>query len=200
MLPIRDENPTQGTAWMTILLVVANVLVSVWQWVLPEAAAEQLVYSAGFIPARMTHVAELGGLPPLLTLFTSQFLHGGLLHLGGNMLFLWIFGNNVEEQMGGVRFLTFYLLCGVLAGLVHYASAPASTVPAVGASGAISGVLRGARSSARDPHAHRSRFYITVVPIPTIQSASGCHQIVEAREHECGRGVAWFAHIGGSSR
>lgn len=203
MLPIRDENPTQGTAWVTILLVIANVLVSLWQWLLPEAAGQQLVYTAGFIPARMSHLVETGGLPPALTLFTSQFLHGGLLHLGGNMLFLWIFGNNVEEQMGGVRFLIFYLLCGALAGLVHFASAPSSAVPAVGASGAISGVL-GAYAllfpTARIHTLIVLVFYITIVPIPALLWVGiwFLYQIIGGLANtNVGGGVAWFAHIGG---
>ena len=130
MLPLKDENPTSSTAWMTILLIVANVSVSIVQLLLPESALRAVVYTAGFIPVRLLGEAPSAGLPPLLTLLTSQFLHGGLLHLGGNMLFLWIFGNNVEDELGSFRFLAFYLLSGVAAGLLHFAIAPAGKPPA----------------------------------------------------------------------
>jgi membrane associated rhomboid family serine protease len=203
MIPIRDENPTRTTAWMTIALLVANVLVSLWQWILPAQAGQALVFEAGFIPARLSNLLVADGLPPTLTLLSSQFLHGGPLHLAGNMLFLWIFGNNVEEQMGALRFLVFYLLCGVIAGLVHFASGPSSAVPAVGASGAISGVLGAYAVLFPTARVHTLVilvFYVTVVPIPALLWVAiwFLYQIVGGLANTgVGGGVAWFAHIGG---
>lgn len=204
MLPLRDENPTHSTAWTTILLIAVNVAVSLLQWLLSGVDGERLVLQAALIPARLNGSLDTPGLPPLLTLVTSQFLHGGILHLGGNMLFLWIFGNNVEEEMGPIRFLIFYLACGVAAGWVHFATAPDSSIPTVGASGAISGVL-GAYAilfpRARIFTLVLLVFYISVVPIPAllwvgiwfaIQVVSGF-----ASRGATGGGVAWFAHIGG---
>jgi membrane associated rhomboid family serine protease len=188
---------------MTIFLIAANVLVSLVQWFLPEAGAEQLVYAAGFIPARLSNAAEIPGLPPALTLVTSQFLHGGVLHLAGNMLFLWIFGNNVEDRMGPARYLVFYIVCGVLAGLVHFLSARTSGIPTVGASGAISGVLGAYALLFPGARIHTLIilvFYISVVPIPALLWVGiwFVYQMIgSATQSAVGGGVAWFAHIGG---
>ncbi len=204
MFPIRDENPARSTAWMTILLIAANACVFLIQWLLSDLDVERLVMRAALIPARLGGGVEMPGLPPALTLVTSQFLHGGLLHLGGNMLFLWIFGNNVEDEMGPFRFLVFYLLCGIAAGGIHFATAPDSTIPTVGASGAISGVL--GAYALLFPRARIFTlvilvFYISVVPIPALlwvgiwfvlQLLSGI-----ATGTATGGGVAWFAHVGG---
>jgi membrane associated rhomboid family serine protease len=203
MLPIRDENPTTSTAWMTILLILANVAIFLFQWLLPEAKTEQLIHEAGFIPARLSRSTGIEGLPATLTLVTSQFLHGGLLHLAGNMLFLWIFGNNVEERIGSLRFLLFYLACGVLAGLVHFWSGPSSLIPTVGASGAISGVLGAYALLFPRARIHTLVvlvFYISVVRIPALLWV-GIWFILQmagsVRGTGAGGGVAWFAHIGG---
>jgi membrane associated rhomboid family serine protease len=119
MIPLRDENPTKSRALITVLLIGANVIVALWQWFLPTESSTALVQAAALIPARLGGTAALDGIPPPLTLLTSQFLHGGPIHLGGNMLFLWIFGNNVEDELGSIRFLILYLLGGTIAGLVH---------------------------------------------------------------------------------
>ena len=146
VLPLHDDNPTTIRPYVTIGLMLANVLVYVWHHLLLNAQSTQaVVYAFGVIPAVLTGhealPAELALLPPLATIFTSMFLHGGLLHLAGNMLYLWIFGNNVEDAMGHVRFLAFYLLCGVAAVYAQALPNPESVVPMIGASGAISGVL-----------------------------------------------------------
>jgi membrane associated rhomboid family serine protease len=143
MIPIRDENPTRRPAVVTVLLIAVNVVVFLYELFQPESFQRQIVFSYGAVPALLTHDFLL--LPALpahwLTVFTSMFLHGGLGHLGGNMLYLWIFGNNIEEYLGHFRFLLFYLLCGVAAVFVQTITGPDSTVPMIGASGAISGVL-----------------------------------------------------------
>ena len=203
MFPLRDENPTSSFAWMTIVLIAANVIVFLYQLLLPEPAVRQFILAAGFVPARLFAETPTPGLPPLLTLFTSQFLHGGLLHLGGNMLFLWIFGNNVEDELGSFRFLVFYLLCGVAAALFHTATGPSSSLPTIGASGAISGVL-GAYAllfpRARIHTAVILIFYFSVVPIPALIWVGIwlLLQLVQGLATQgVGGGVAWFAHIGG---
>jgi membrane associated rhomboid family serine protease len=128
---------------MTIALIVANVLVFLHQVSLDEPYGAAFVAIFGAVPAQFSGAAPHAApvLPPVLTVLTAMFLHGGFFHLLGNMVFLWIFGNNVEDATGHLRFLVFYLACGAVAAAAHIATHPASTVPMVGASGAISGVL-----------------------------------------------------------
>ena len=148
MIPLKDDNPTYSKPVVTLALIGSCVVVFLWQITLSNYEAERAILALGAIPAV---VFQHGNLPPeiailppaldILTLLTSMFLHGGWGHLFGNMLFLWIFGDNVEDAMGHARFLLFYVLCGLAAILAHVAVDPASIVPTVGASGAISGVL-----------------------------------------------------------
>ncbi len=144
MFPIHDDNPTRITPYVTYVLLSACVLVFFWQISLGDAA-QQAVYSFGVIPsvlfASKSLPVELEILPAWLTIFTSMFLHGGWMHLIGNMLYLWVFGNNVEDAMGHRRFIVFYLACGLLAALTQAVLNPDSEIPMIGASGAISGVL-----------------------------------------------------------
>lgn len=145
MVPIRDENPSRTTPYVTYGLILLNILVFIYEASLMGPRLDSFFHTWAVVPEELT--ASLEGVRGFffpgeaLTLITSQFLHGGLLHLGGNMLYLWIFGNNVEDQMGHLRFLFFYLLCGVLAGLAQYFFSMGSEVPSLGASGAIAGVL-----------------------------------------------------------
>jgi len=135
MFPIRDHNPSQTVPWVTLTLIAVNVVV--FFTTLPalsnEAAAQDFLVRFAVIPAVSDPV----------TFVTSQFLHGGLLHLAGNMWFLWLYGDNLEDEMGHFPFLGFYLACGVAAALAQSLSEPASTIPMVGASGAIAGVMGG---------------------------------------------------------
>lgn len=144
MFPIHDDNPTRITPYLTYVLLVACVLVFIWQISLGDAR-QQAVYAFGVIPsvlfATKSLPPELQILPAWLTIFSSMFLHGGWMHLIGNMLYLWVFGNNVEDSMGHGRFIVFYLLCGLFAALTQAVLNPASEIPMIGASGAISGVL-----------------------------------------------------------
>lgn len=138
MLPIRDHNPSGRTPYVVYALMAANIAIFLSYAMMSEEQAFYRVYASwAIIPARISHG---GGYE---TLVTSMFLHGGILHLAGNMLFLWIFGDNLEDEMGHVRFTLFYLATGVCAGLLHVIAAPASPVPTVGASGAIAGVMGG---------------------------------------------------------
>jgi membrane associated rhomboid family serine protease len=139
MFPLRDHNPSERTPYVTVALILANVAVFVMLVPLygDERALAEFYFEWALVPARVS--AGEG----YATFVTSMFLHGGLLHLGGNMLFLWIFGDNLEDRFGHAGFLGFYLASGVGAAAVQYLANPASTVPMVGASGAISGVMGG---------------------------------------------------------
>ncbi len=141
MIPLKDENPTEITPYLTAILIAANVLT----WILLQGAGTMAVLQSsvleyGVIPCRITGECPAEG-PGLVTAFTSMFMHGSWGHLLSNMLFLWVFGNNIEDSMGHVRFLGFYLLCGAGAAAAHIFLTPTSTIPAVGASGAISGIM-----------------------------------------------------------
>ena len=145
MIPLKDDNPTHIRPLVTYGLIAACVLIYLWQ-ASHDARGQQLViYALGVIPATLLGDAslpeEIAMVPASVTIVTSMFLHGGLWHLGGNMLYLWIFGNNVEDAMGHGRFVAFYLLCGTAAVFAQALPDPESTIPMVGASGAISGVL-----------------------------------------------------------
>jgi len=145
MIPLHDDNPTEIQPAVTVSLIVACTLVFFYEVSLPEKVGELFVYQYGAIPALVVGhklpPADLMAVSPIMTLITSMFLHGGWMHLIGNMLYLWIFGNNIEDVMGHVRFVIFYLTCGIVATLSHAVIEPSSTIPMVGASGAISGVL-----------------------------------------------------------
>ena len=139
MFPLRDHNPSNCTPYVVYCLIAVNVLAFVMYAGLSNdpPALTQFYQAYAIIPA------EIVGGENSSTLFTSVFIHGGLMHLGGNMLFLWIFGDNLEDEMGHLPFLAFYLACGVGAGLIHVLAAPTSQVPTIGASGAIAGVMGG---------------------------------------------------------
>jgi membrane associated rhomboid family serine protease len=145
MIPLRDENAAAHAPVVTRTIVVACVLVYLWQLTLGPQGGQAIVYSLGAIPAvllgRESLPTELAIVAPPVTIFTSMFMHGGFMHLLGNMLYLWIFGDNVEDSMGRIRFAVFYLLCGIAAVFAQALPEPDSTIPMIGASGAISGVL-----------------------------------------------------------
>jgi membrane associated rhomboid family serine protease len=145
MIPLSDDNPRHGTPVVTLAIIGTCVLIFLWQVSVAGQTGDAAVLSLGVIPARLFgdfHLpAGVIAIPAWLTVFTSLFLHGGWFHLGGNMLFLWIFGDNVEDAMGRLRFIVFYLACGAAAALAQMAAHPLATQPMIGASGAIAGVL-----------------------------------------------------------
>jgi membrane associated rhomboid family serine protease len=145
MIPLRDENPSSRTPVVTIGFIGTCVIVSLWQFTLGPVGGQQIIYALGVVPAVLLGHANLPEgvaiVPPSVTILTSMFMHGGLMHLIGNMLYLWIFGDNVEDSMGHGRFVVFYVLCGVAAVFAQALPEPRSDIPMVGASGAISGVL-----------------------------------------------------------
>ena len=144
MIPLRDDNPTTLKPVITVGLIALCTLAFFWQLRL-GVHAETWIHALGVVPAtlfgKQALPPEFAPVPAVLTVVSSMFLHGGWMHLFGNMLYLWIFGNNVEDAMGHGRFAVFYLLCGAAAVLAQALQAPDSTVPMIGASGAISGVL-----------------------------------------------------------
>jgi membrane associated rhomboid family serine protease len=143
MIPLRDDNPTRTWPVVTVALIVLCSLVFLWQLSLSANGQQQAAYLFGFIPAVLFGNARLEGqwIPAGATIITSMFLHGGWLHLIGNMLYLWIFADNIEDRLGRGRFVVFYLLCGAVAALGQGVADARSEVPMIGASGAISGVL-----------------------------------------------------------
>jgi membrane associated rhomboid family serine protease len=206
MIPIHDNNPTHRWPIVTVSLIVICVLVFFWQVSLGPRGATAAVYSLGFIPARLFADAslppDLAVVPAGATLFTSMFLHGSFMHLAGNMLYLWVFGNNIEDVCGHVRFLLFYLLCGTAAAFAQALPNPTSEVPMIGASGAISGVL--GAYLLLFPHA---RVYV-LIPIFifwTYQIPAGwllgfwfVFQLLSGLASDSTQpGVAFWAHIGG---
>jgi len=207
MLPLRDDVPTRTQPYVTVGLIAACVLVFLWQLSLPSGADTVAIYRFGVVPAVLLGPArlapELQAVPAALTVITSMFLHGGFLHVGGNMLYLWIFGNNVEDAMGHGRFLAFYLLCGVVAAMTQSLAAPDSTVPMIGASGAISGVL-GAYLLLH-PHARVVTlvflgFFVTLLRLPAalVLGVWILIQVLQALASQPGQGgVAVLAHVGG---
>lgn len=207
MIPLHDDNPTQRFPYLTIAFIVASVLIFFWQASLGPEGYRAVVYSLGVIPAvllgKVALPPELVLVSPAMTLVTSMFLHGGFMHLAGNMLYLWIFGNNVEDVMGHGRFLVFYLICGLAAAGGQILQNPDSQVPMIGASGAISGIL-GAYLLLY-PHARvlvliPLGFFIQMVRIPAgwVLALWFVLQILNSiMSSSEGGGVAWFAHIGG---
>jgi membrane associated rhomboid family serine protease len=142
VVPLRDDNPTTITPYVTYGLIVINILVFVYELTLQQGQLQQFLEVWAVVPRELTASFEGRGYPgEWITLFTSQFLHGGFLHVGGNMLFLWIFGNNVEDRLGHIKYLVFYLACGALAALAQWFFTSGSEIPSLGASGAIAGVM-----------------------------------------------------------
>lgn len=144
MVPLRDENPIRITPYVTYGLILVNVVIFLYEWSLSSGQLNSLFYQWSMVPARLTASLDMGWghfLAEATRLVSAQFLHAGFFHVAGNMLYLWIFGNNLEEAFGRVKFLLFYLICGVLASLAQWWFEPLSDIPSLGASGAIAGVM-----------------------------------------------------------
>jgi len=202
MLPLYDDQPTKRFPFVTILVILANALVFVgWQL---QIGIQQSVDIGGLIPVEFAHAPYTWS---LMHMVSAMFMHAGWMHLVGNMWFLWIFGNNIEDAMGSIRFVAFYLVCGVIAALAHVLISPDSETPMIGASGAVSGVL--GAYLVLHPAARITTFvplgvFMRLMEIPAwvflavwigvqilSQAASGA-----AGQHT-GGGVAYLAHIGG---
>lgn len=206
MIPISDDNPARRPAIATWSIIGLCVLIYLWERSLGSDLNAAL-FTLGFVPAAYFsgHAAAASdiGIPPELTVLTSMFLHGGVLHLAGNMLYLWIFGNNVEDAFGRLRFVLFYIVCGIAAALAMAYIEPSSRVPMIGASGAISGVL------AAYVLLHPRARVTVIVPLGIIFWPFAIAavwvvgfwfllQLVSAGLASPGQpGTAWWAHIGG---
>ncbi|MGD8378236.1 MAG: rhomboid family intramembrane serine protease [Gammaproteobacteria bacterium] len=207
MIPLRDDNPTRLVPVVNYTVMVLCAVVFLWQFSLGARGEGRTLYALGLIPAVLTGQAalppSLAWVPPPVTVLTSMFLHGGWLHIIGNMLFLWIFGDNVEDAMGHVRYVIFYLLCGAVAAFAQVLGAPGSTVPMIGASGAISGVL-GAYLLLH-PRAEvlvlvPLGFFLPLMRLPAVW-VLGAWFVIQLLDNlfagPGGAGVAFRAHIGG---
>ncbi len=203
LLPIRDDNPTRRVPLFVTTILLANVVIFVYAKLLGPTGFDAFTSSFGAVPFEVTRAVDAVSPTPIplyATLITSLFLHGGWLHLAGNMLYLWIFGNNIEDALGHVRFLVFYLFCGVAASLAHVVTGPDSTIPLVGASGAIAGVLGAYVAAYPGARVHTLIFlffFVQIVRIPAVIVLGiwFIGQILNASVG--GGGVAWYAHIGG---
>lgn len=208
MIPLRDKNPTHIFPFVNLTLIGLNLGVFAYQISL-GAAVETLYQHYGLIPAHLVGLINAPSLDPriLATVLSSLFLHGGWLHMGGNMLFLWVFGDNIEDKLGHYRYAFFYFACGIAASLAHVIVNPHSMVPTIGASGAISGVL-GAYlllfPKARIVTLIPIFFFIQLAELPAlvvlglwfiIQFLYGMASLGD--ETAAATGVAWWAHVGG---
>jgi membrane associated rhomboid family serine protease len=208
MIPLHDDNPTAVQPMVTIALIVVASAVFLWQLTLSPTAEVRIAYALGVTPITLLGDEQLPAdiylVPPWLTVLTSMFLHGGWLHIIGNMLYLWIFGNNIEDILGHVGFVLFYVACGAAAALAQSALDVDSTVPMIGASGAIAGVL--GAYAVLFPRAHvlvllPLGFFSQVIRLPALLVLGFWFvlQFIEggltASSGE--GGVAYWAHIGG---
>jgi membrane associated rhomboid family serine protease len=217
LIPIGDDNRDRRlTPYVTYGLVAINVLVFLYMLTLRGQAADLFVYKWGVIPARILHPTEFQAANPeiaspvYLTLITSMFLHGGWLHIIGNMIFLWVFGDNVEDAMGHVRYFVFYMIVGIAGNLTHIFFSQDSLVPSIGASGAIAGIL-GGYIVLRPSRRVRNVIFLGIIFIPLtlpawivigywfiLQALSGIATLgMNFQSGGVGDGVAYWAHVGG---
>jgi len=204
LIPYKDNNPTHIRPYVTIGIISANILIFIWQ-VFSEGGLKESIFAYGAVPHNILTFKTQQTVNPFLTVFSSMFMHAGLLHLGFNMLYLWIFGNNIEDKLGHVRFSFFYIFCGIISAYAYAITEPNSYIPMVGASGAVSGILGAYILLFPRAMVHTVLilgFFITIVKIPAlivigfwaiIQIVSG---LMSTGIEDKG-GVAWFAHIGG---
>lgn len=209
-LPLKDSNPLRVIPFqiVTVGLIAACVATYLWQISLSEEAANAAIFSFGMIPSVLFDIDDLSPdlvvIPAGATLITSMFMHGGWIHLGGNMLYLWVFGDNVEDSMGHVKFILFYVLCGTAAALAHGLSNPGSVNPLIGASGAISGVLGAYLVLHPKVRVIVLLFYRLPLPLPAFIVLGGWVLLQFYNVYLAGLlpdgeegGTAWWAHIGG---
>jgi membrane associated rhomboid family serine protease len=207
--PLRDTIPSRSLPFVTISLIAVNTVVFIFELTMGQRALSGFVARNGLVPSHITYLLDnrpAFSATGFLPFFYSLFLHGGWFHLIGNMWFLWIFGDNVEDRLGHLKYLVFYLVCGLLGNVGHYLANPTSAMPAIGASGAIAGVL-----GAYVVSYPRARvlvllflfFFVQIVELPALlvlglwfllQFVNGTASLVASAETG---GVAWWAHVGG---
>jgi membrane associated rhomboid family serine protease len=208
MIPIKDDIPSRTFPYVTVAIIIVNVLVFLYELSIGPRALELFIYRTAAVPIEVVNFVDLiprSVVPPPFTVFTAMFVHGGFLHLAGNMLFLWIFGDNVEDTFGHWRFFLFYLGTGLVASLAHVLSDVSSITPMLGASGAVAGVL--GAYFLLFPRANVLTlvflfFFVTFVRIPALVFLGlwFAFQVLSsgaAAGGGGGGGIAWFAHIGG---
>lgn len=214
MFPLSDDNPTRTTPYVTLALIAANIVVFIHELSLTSSGLNKFFQLYAVIPRELTNsfrgIPINQSVPEFLTLVTSQFLHGGFMHVGGNMLFLWIFGNNIEDRLGHMKYLIFYITCGILAALSQWFFSISSPIPSLGASGAIAGVM--GAYIIRFPGAQINTlvflgFFITQIRIPAIlflgiwflqQAFSSFASLnVPSDVGMNSGGIAYWAHAGG---
>jgi len=207
VIPLHDDNPSTTRPLVTVGIMVACTAVYVFQHLLmSREGATEVIYALGVIPALLTGhaTADFSAVPPALSVVTSMFVHGGFLHFAGNMLYLWIFGDNVEDRLGHTKYLIFYLLCGIAATFAQVLVDPRSNIPNLGASGAIAGVL-GAYLLMFPRGGVRVLMGRGIINMPALivigfwallQFVSGFGAIATT-EQTAGGGVAYMAHVGG---
>ena len=212
MVPLNDDNPTRITPYITYIFITVNVLVFIHEMSLNQPQLNSFFQLYALVPEELT--ASFNGVsvnqpvPEWLTLISSQFLHGGFMHVAGNMLFLWVFGNNIEDRLGHFKYVIFYITCGILAALAQWFFSMQSGVPSLGASGAIAGVM--GAYIIRFPRARILTlvplgFFITTIRIPAVfflgfwfvqQAISGVTSLGATSDIDTG-GIAYWAHAGG---
>jgi membrane associated rhomboid family serine protease len=205
MIPVRDEIKTRETPVVNYLLIAVNVLVFLLMFSMSDTALEAFFYEHAMIPANYTDGSVSFG--DVMDMFTSMFMHAGLAHIGGNMLYLWIFGDNVEDRVGHGRYLVFYLVGGLVADLAHFLTDPYSMLPTVGASGAISAVLGaylvyfpGSQIATFIPLPFVRFYKLTMLPAAVVLGFWFVFQLFDGVAVLGGAdvgGVAVWAHIGG---
>jgi len=205
MIPLADDNPTHSKPYLTIALITLCCLLFIWQLSLGTDGGKA-IFALGVIPASLIQntplPTELRWVSPQMTLLTSMFLHGGFMHLAGNMLYLWIFGDNIEDILGKPVFLLFYFICGIVAALSQALPEPSSTIPMIGASGAISGVL-GAYvvffPKKKIKVAIPFGFFLQILRLPAyvVLIFWFVLQLINGANAGSGGGIAFGAHIGG---
>lgn len=204
MIPYKDDNPISTTPYVTYAIIAANCLVFIYELFYP-GGLERFALRYGAIPASLTGMGSSQPVSPFVSVFTSMFIHGGILHIAGNMLYLGIFGNNVEDRLGHLRFIVFYLLCGIAAAYSFAFTDPASIMPMIGASGAISGILGAYILLFPRTQVYTIIFlgiFVQIIKLPAIvvigfwafiQFLNGLFGSLTLRSS----GIAWFAHVGG---
>lgn len=214
MVPLRDDNPIRITPYVTYGLIAANIIVFLYEISLPPPVLDAFFRTWAVVPRELSLTLEgaiipTSAVPEWITLISSQFLHGGFLHIAGNMLFLWIFGNNVEDRLGHIKYLIFYITCGILAALSQWLFAQGSTIPSLGASGAIAGVM--GAYILRYPQAPIVTFiplglFSNIVRVPAYfflgfwfvqQAFNGLASLNTPIDMGMQGGVAYWAHAGG---
>lgn len=215
LLPVKDYNPTRSTAYITILLIIINVGVFLYQGVLSQKPFEINIAESAMVPYEVTHFQNVNlpvgvdrwgrtfgvkrDISPFFSILTSIFMHGSIMHLIGNMLFLWIFGNNIEDHLGKVKFIFFYLAAGFGASLIHVLFNFNSLVPVIGASGAVSGVM--GAYLVLYPHAQIRTLVFIFIIITFVDIPAFIFLILwfvfQFFYAGSGSGIAWMAHVGG---